>query len=89
MSQNWSLPLVQPSGDEKPLLTEMIEEKEAPILKSVGFGQLAPGNFWVSYLITTQGDKVLSIQVSDPDLRQIAEDSAKIAFVTELMDKTI
>lgn len=59
-----------------------------PVLKAVGYTKVSQlHNTYVSYTVTFQGDKVLSIQVDEPNLRQIAEESAKINFVTELSDK--
>ncbi len=78
-----------PIEGERHLLAELIEGDEPPIIKAVGFGPLAPGNNWVSYKLVTQGNRVLSIQVTEPDARQVAEDSAKIDFVTEFMDKNL
>lgn len=80
------VPLTSAPG-EKHLLEKMFEEKEIPILKAVGYAQLRPGDAWVSYVMTTQGDKVLSIVVAEPNLRLIAEEAAKTDFVTEFMDK--
>jgi hypothetical protein len=58
-----------------------------PELKAVGYAKTAKG--WVSYTLTTKGKEVLSIEVSDPDQRQIAEEQAKIAFVETLVDRNI
>lgn len=55
-----------------------------PTLKSVGFAPLEGGQ-WVSYTITSKGSSVLKIDIEEPGERSIAEDSAKIAFVNELM----
>src|SRR3954470_20590442 len=58
------------------------EPAEFPVLKSVGYAPMGPGPSWVSYLITSQGSEILSIEVGEPNLRQIAEDMAKTDFVT-------
>lgn len=82
------VPLIR-SGDDKHPLETIFEgnPKHIPVLKAVGFAPMGVGNSWVSYIITTRGNEVLSIQVSEPNLRQIAEESAKTDFVTEFMDK--
>jgi hypothetical protein len=63
-------------------------EVDQPEIKSVGYMRVSPtSNSWVSYVITTKGDKVLSIEVDEPNLRQIAEESAKINFVSTFSDQ--
>src|SRR5690348_1333073 len=59
---------------------------ELPILTSVGFTRVGTTNNFVSYVMKSQGDKVLSVEVSDPNLRGIAEESSKIDFVTHFID---
>lgn len=76
-------PLIKVEG-EKNLLEELFEEtphEDLPEMISVGFMNLNMGRYtWVSYKMITKGDKVLSIEVSEPDMREIAYESAKIEF---------
>lgn len=58
---------------------------EMPELKSVGVAKLQGTNTWIDYVITTRGKEVLSIEVGEPNLRQIVEDTAKINFVEQFM----
>ncbi len=80
-------PLVQ--GEKKHLLAQLFEgnSPELPILKSVGFGRIEANGSWISYVIRSRGKEIISIEVSDPDQRSIAEDNAKTSFVTELVDQ--
>lgn len=73
--------------EDKNALVEMFEADEAPILTSVGYTKLAEvgQNNWVSYVMKTQGTKVLSIDVTEPDARAVAEDLSKISFVNSFM----
>lgn len=76
------------SGDSKPhALSELIDGGEAPILTSIGYKQLSGSNSWVSYVMQTRGREVISIEVDEPNVRAIAEDSAKINFVNKFMDQ--
>jgi hypothetical protein len=78
------------SNEEKHLLEEIFEgpEDEMPEIKSVGFSRIGnSNNSWVSYTITTKGKKVISFEVDEPNLREVAEEGAKIAFVTALADQ--
>ncbi len=78
-------PIVKVAG-EKHLLEKMIDQGEAPIVKAVGYMRLGnQRNSWVSYTITTRGREVLKIEIDEPNMREIAEESAKIAFVECLM----
>lgn len=80
-------PLIKVAG-EKHLLEEMHEEGEMPVLKSVGYTKLGGGKHsWVSYTMTTKGKEVLSIEIDEPNMRAIAEESAKTAFVTNFQDQ--
>lgn len=63
------------------------DPKDFPILKSIGYASMGTGASWVSYVITSRGTEILSIDVSEPNLKQIAEDTAKMEFVEQLMDK--
>lgn len=80
-------PLVQAAG-ETHILQKLQDQKTPPILKAIGYAKVGEGAHpFVSYVVTFQGEKVLSIEVSDPDMRQIAEDQAKMSFVEQFVDK--
>jgi hypothetical protein len=80
-------PLVKVVG-EKHLLEQLIARGEAPEIKAVGYMRLGnQRNSWVSYTITTKGREVLKIEIDEPNMREIAEESAKIAFVENLMEE--
>ena len=81
------------NGEEKqPILNPMEELFETspdqmPTLKAVGFYRINPlKNEWMSYTVTFKGAEVLDIEVGEPNLKQIAEDEAKINFVTKISD---
>jgi len=82
-------PLVQVAG-EKHLLDQMLEDGEAPEMKAVGYMRMGKGpNAWVSYTVKFKGTEVTSIEIDEPNLRAIAEESAKIAFVNEFIDAEV
>ena len=56
-----------------------------PELKSVGCVKLEDTNTWVDYTIVSKGREIISVEVGEPNLRQIAEDTAKINFVESFM----
>lgn len=92
MSQEPMAPYIQPLVREqgvKHILEEINDEtpEDLPTIKSVGYAKL--GSNWVSYVVTSKGREVLSIEVSDPDMRQIAEEQAKISFVELFVDKEL
>ncbi len=63
-------------------------ESDQPEIKSVGFMRASNNsNSWVSYVIISKGDKVISITVDEPNMRQVAEESAKISFVNLFTDQ--
>ncbi len=70
---------------KKHALKQLFDEDAAPQIKSIGYAGIPGTNRYISYIITTQGKEVLKIEVSEPDLRAIAEDEAKINFVNCFM----
>lgn len=54
------------------------EVKELPIIKSVSIQKVAKG--YVSLIISTQGDKVIDVECSEPNLYPITVMNAKVAF---------
>ena len=62
-------------------------DEDMPEIKSVGFGRVSKtSNSWISYVITTKGNEVISVEVDEPNLRQIAEESAKVSFINLFTD---
>ena len=58
-----------------------------PTLTSIGYGPLGPDDQWVSYVIQSRGKEILSIEVAEPNVRAIAEESSKINFVERFVDR--
>jgi len=85
--------IVKPSiveAGKKHVLETMFDSDKAPVIKSIGYKRLSESpNSWVSYVITSRGKEILDIQVEEPNVRGIAEDSAKVAFVTSFMDQEL
>lgn len=80
-------PLIR-SNDEKHLLEEMFEAGDFPEMKAVGYAQIGKSaSSWVSYTLTLKGDKVTKLIVSELNPKAIADESAKVDFVTYLSDQ--
>lgn len=73
-------------GEDHPL-ADLFEAEDPPVMKAIGYTSLGPGNKWVSYVLTFKGPKILSIVVSEPNLRAVAEDMSKIDFVENFMSQ--
>lgn len=71
--------------DSHPVVS-LIDSNEAPEIKSVGLFRLPETNTYVSFTMITKGREVVSIEVEQPNLRAVAEESAKISFVSTFMD---
>ena len=79
-------PIISVEGSDN-YLTSMFDAGNPPILKSVGYAKAGPSSRdYFSYVITSQGDQVLAIEASEPNMRQIAGDEAKVSFVTAFMN---
>lgn len=87
-------PIIQPIirvVGQKHALEQLWEEDEAPELRAVGYKKIYKDrqHSWVSYVITTRGDQVTKIEISEPDMRPIAEEASKASFVTSFMDDSL
>lgn len=87
--------IVEPSirvNDEKHILEDLMDGpfEDCPELTSIGFCRIGKTtNNWISYRITTKGDKVLKIEAEEPNMRAVAEEAAKISFVESFVDKEV
>ncbi len=79
-------PTIQAAGAEHPF--QALEKKgELPVLTSVGYARVSPeSRNYVAYVIKSRGREVISMETSEPNLKAIAADDAKINFVTLLDD---
>ena len=76
------------TAGEPHVYQDLESTNEMPTLKSVGYARVAPGSRdYVSYVITSKGTEVVSVEVSEPNLKAIASDEAKINFVTLFEDQ--
>ncbi len=84
--------IVQPTvkfvGDDKKHALQAIfdgPEDKMPVIKSVGTIGVPGTNTWISFIMHTKGTKVIKVDADEPNLRAIAEESAKISFVDTFM----
>ena len=82
-------PLVQVKGGPKHPLAQIFDKdaSKIPIIKSVAIMRLPQRNTFMSMVLHTQGDKVLKIEVGEPNLREIVLDEAKLEFVNKFVDE--
>lgn len=81
-------PTVKFVGDDKKhALQELFDgdEDKLPIITSVGTVGVPGTNTWISFVMQTRGTKVIKIEAEEPNLRAIAEESAKASFVNSFM----
>lgn len=81
-------PIIRNNG-EKHVLEQLLEsDGDMPEITTVGCFKTHPNknHSWVSVKMITKGDKVLKMEVGEPDMKAIAEESAKIAFVETFAD---
>lgn len=60
-------------------------EEKQPTLRAVGFTGIPGTKDFVAYMVYIKGDKVEKIVIEEPNMRQIAEETAKINFVNEFI----
>ena len=59
--------------------------ENGPIVKSIGYAKVPGSNYCVSYIIHSQGGKIIKIEVEEPNMQSIAEETAKLNFVNIFM----
>ena len=74
------------SKKPKEQATDVATPSSFPIIKSIAF-QRVPGG-WTVIEVTTQGDKVLSIEATEPDVRAIAQETFRRKAGQIMMDQT-
>lgn len=80
-------PLVKVQG-ENHIFETFEQENTLPEMKAVGLVKVHPNSRdFVSYTLYIKGDKVTKIEVSEPNLRSIAVEQAKIEFVNGFMNE--
>jgi hypothetical protein len=73
-------------GDEKQhVLKTLFDGEDVPTLTSIGYMGIPGTNKFVSYIIKSKGREIINIEVGEPDFRAIAEDEAKVNFVSAFM----
>lgn len=76
-------PSIKIEGHANPFI-EHVKDDE-PELIAVGYARVPGTNNYAAYTLTFKGDKVIKMTVDEPNLKRIAEDSAKTMFVDQLM----
>lgn len=82
--------VIEPSmrfvGDDEHILETIFKGNpdDMPEVKSIGYMRLPKGKF-VSYVLTSKGDKIINFYVEEPTTQVVAEESAKISFAREFM----
>lgn len=82
--------IIEPSvryGEDKHALEILFDgdKNELPVLKSVGYVKLPGTTNFVAYTIHSKGREIIKIQAEEPNVRMIAEESAKIFFADNFM----
>ena len=80
-------PSISVEGGKPHTLVSLFEgdPENLPTLRSVGYGQIPGTSTFVAYTIYSRGQEITKIEVEEPNLRAIAEESAKIFFVNAFM----
>jgi hypothetical protein len=71
---------------------ELDAQNKLPELTSIGLCKVSGldegrRNDWISYVLKTRGREIISLEVSEPDHKAIAEDNCKTIFVNLFMNQ--
>lgn len=83
-SPSYLEPTLKFDSKHKNELIEHIKEDE-PELSAVGYARIPGTNNYAAYVIKFKGNQITSMVVDEPNLKSIAEESAKINFVNEFV----
>jgi len=61
-------------------------DKKQPELTAVGYVKIPDTNTYVSYVITIKGSEVVKVVCDEPNMKIVAEESAKVSFVNLFVD---
>lgn len=79
-------PVVKFEGNNKPHILQSLLDNGKPLkLKAVGVCHIPGTRDYVAFTAQILGDKLVKLEVDEPNLRAIAEESAKISFVDIFM----
>lgn len=77
-------PIISIAGHTNDLV-QLYESGDMPEMTAIGYHRIsALKNEFISYVVKFRGKEVLSIEVSEPNLYQIAVDESKINFMEKL-----
>jgi len=77
-------PLVR-INDAKHVLETAYDELTFPEMKAVGIMKTPNGSSWLSYVITIAGDKVVSIEIAEPQQHMYSIMEAKASFEQDII----
>lgn len=63
-------------------------KSDLPVIKSIGMHKVAD-NMWTVLTVYSQGESVVKVEMSEPNLREIAISELKIAVMKKLIDETV
>ncbi len=66
---------------------ESEDQEDLPEITSIGIHKVPNTAYYVSFVMKSRGTTVTKILVEEPNIRQVAEESAKISFMAEFVDK--
>lgn len=83
-------PIVTIQDGPKHVLADIFDKDplKIPVIKSVAVMRVPHKSTFMSLVIYSQGDKVIKIEVGEPNLREIAIDEAKLEFVSKFVDES-
>ncbi len=78
--------VIRPSMEFEGHKNSFIEyvKKDDPELTAVGYARIPGTNTYASYVMKIKAGVVISMIVDEPNMKAVAEDSAKVCFVNEL-----
>ncbi len=80
------IPSIKIEGNKNALETLFQgDPSKLPVMISVGLAEVPGTNTYMAYTMKSKGSQILSIEVEEPNLRLIAEESAKLFFVNNFM----
>ena len=73
---------------KKAVIANPEPKSELPVIKSIGMHKVQD-NLWTVLTIYSQGESVVKVEATEPNLREITISELKIAVMKKLIDETV
>lgn len=72
---------------QPPHAAECLFTEDGPEVVSIGFTRVPETPYYVHYKIISKGGAIVRVELDEQNIKRVVEETSKIAFVKEFVDK--